>query len=70
VPPPRQLTLKLNVARAAALLCLLRREDAAEGSGAPGGPHRLLEEAAPLLELAAAALTGRRLCIRRAPDSA
>lgn len=53
---PRQLTLKLNVQKAALLLSLLSREDVAEAG--PAGQHRLLAEPAPLLELAAAAITG------------
>lgn len=49
-----QLTFKLNVQKAAVLLSLLSREDDA----APAGQHRLLPEPTPLLELAAAAITG------------
>lgn len=53
---PRQLTAKVNVGKAALLLSLLSREDA--GSAAPSWQPRLLAEPTPLMELAAAALTG------------
>lgn len=53
-PGPLQLTFKLNVQKAAVLLSLLSRED----DSAPAGQHRLLPEPTPLLELAAAAVTG------------
>ncbi|PSC70464.1 Methionine gamma-lyase isoform A [Micractinium conductrix] len=53
--PPRQFTAKVNVGKAAVLLSLLSREDA--GSLAPARQQRLLAEPAPLLELAAAAVT-------------
>jgi len=48
------------VGKAALLLSLLSREDA--GSAAPARQQRLLAEPTPLLELAAAAVTGEPLC--------
>jgi len=60
-PGPLQLTFKLNVQKAAALLSLLSRED----DSAPAGQHRLLPETTPLLELAAAAVTGADACVQR-----
>lgn len=69
--PPQQLTLKVDVAKAALLLSLLSREDDAAplgsargGPGMQAPPHRVLERT-PLLEAAAAALTGA--CVRGSP---